>query len=216
MSTRGAKRPQKRYVYETIPAPGVVRPPRSWGYGRISTFDQSTELQVSALSACDQVITDEGVSGSTEGATRPGLSKLLGALASGDTVVVWKLDRLGRSLTDLCGLVKTLEDKGVIFKSITEGFDMSTPAGKFMFHMLAACAEFERAMIRERVLAGVKNAQANGVHCGRKPKLSAIQMDTIRDMVKKGKSLLTIAATFHVSKRTISRALAHAPGGVIQ
>lgn len=204
----------RRYIYETLPHPGAVRPPRCFGYGRVSTFDQSTELQVSALSACDQVITDEGVSGSTEGATRPGLSKLLGALCAGDTVTVWKLDRLGRSLTDLCGLVKTFQDKGVIFKSITEGFDMSTPAGKFMFHMLAACAEFERAMIRERVLAGVKNAQANGIHCGRKPILSALQLETIKEMVKQGKNIVTIAATFHVSKRTISRALAlRAPGG---
>jgi len=179
----------------------------------VSTFDQSTELQVAALKECDQVITDEGVSGSTEGATRPGLGKLLGSLQSGDTVIVWKLDRLGRSLTDLCGLVRTFQDKGVIFKSITEGFDMSTPAGKFMFHMLAACAEFERAMIRERVIAGLKNAKANGIHCGRKPKLSQLQMETIRGMVKEKKNIAIIAATFHVSKKTISRAL-RAPGGV--
>ncbi len=210
--SRPARRKPIQYVYEVLPSPGAQRASKVFGYGRVSTFDQSTELQVSALKACDQVITDEGVSGSTEGATRPGLSKLLGALAPGDTVVVWKLDRLGRSLTDLCGLVKTFQDKGVIFKSITEGFDMSTPAGKFMFHMLAACAEFERAMIRERVLAGVKNAQANGVHCGRKPKLSNIQMDTIRDMAAKGKSLMTIAATFHVSKKTVSRALSARQG----
>ncbi len=169
MSTRrGAKRPQTKYVYETLPSPGAHRAKKVFGYGRVSTFDQSTELQVAALKECDQVITDEGVSGSTEGATRPGLSKLLGSLQTGDTVIVWKLDRLGRSLTDLCGLVKTFQDKGVIFKSITEGFDMSTPAGKFMFHMLAACAEFERAMIRERVIAGLKNAKANGIHVSKR------------------------------------------------
>jgi len=203
------RRIKTAYVYETLPAPGALRPPKVFGYGRVSTSDQSTEMQTEALrrAGCEQIITDEGVSGSTSGASRQGLKTLLGALAPGDTVAVWKLDRLGRSLTDLCELVATMRAKGVVFKSITEGFDMSTPAGEFMFHMLGACAQFERAMIRERVIAGIANAKARHVRFGRKPKMSDLQVDQIRRMLAEGHTYTQIMAVFKIAKTTLRRAL---------
>jgi DNA invertase Pin-like site-specific DNA recombinase len=217
MSTRKRSGARQRYEYETVtlPAPGAARPPRKWGYARVSTGDQSTDLQIADLekAGCDQIITDDGVSGAT--ANRPGLIKLLGALAPGDSLTVWKLDRLGRSLSDLINILDGLKAKEVTFRSLKESIDTETAAGRMVWQMLGVFAEFERLMINERLAAGQKVAMAKGVRFGRKPKLSEVQMETIRDMHVKGKRLVTIAATFHVSKRTITRALAlRAPGGV--
>lgn len=131
------------------------------GYARVSTQDQDIQLQIDALNAdgCERIYQDV-VSGSK--AARPGLDGLLSHLRPGDTVVVWKLDRLGRSLKHLIETVSGFEDTGVGFRSITEGIDTTTPAGKLVFHIFASLAEFERALIIERTKAGLESARARG------------------------------------------------------
>lgn len=204
-----AKRKPVVYQYETLPNPKAVRGPKAFGYGRVSTADQTTEPQIDALkkAGAEQVITDDGVSGATAGALRPGLKMLLDTMQKGDTLIVWKLDRLGRSVGDLIRLVQGFKEKGVIFKSLTEGFDMSTPAGEMMFHMLAALAQFERALITERINAGIANAKRNGVALGPKPKFGKIQVDEMRRMRAQGRTYKEIRTIFKCHRATIARLL---------
>ena len=128
------------------------------GYARVSTLDQSPELQQDALQAagCEKVFTDK-ITGTAK--TRPELDKLKEQLREGDTLVVWRLDRLGRSLKDLIEWVAYLETKGVEFKSLQESIDTTTSTGKLVFHMFAALAEFERNLIRERTQARTRGCQ---------------------------------------------------------
>lgn len=136
------------------------------GYMRVSTDDQDTALQEAALVkyGCDKIYSDK-VSGTTT--TRIGLDLALLALKPGDTFVVWKLDRLGRTVRQLKDSVEDFERKGITFTSLTEMIDTSTAQGRLFFHMLAAFAEFEREIIKQRSSAGVAAAKAKGVHCGR-------------------------------------------------
>jgi DNA invertase Pin-like site-specific DNA recombinase len=131
------------------------------GYARISTEEQTLNLQLDALKAagCDQVFTDR-VSGAR--AERPGLTTALGHLRDGDTLVVWRLDRLGRSLPHLIETVTGLADRGVSFKSLTESIDTTNTGGRLIFHIFGALAEFERDLIRERTRAGLTAARARG------------------------------------------------------
>src|SRR5215204_2540846 len=131
------------------------------GYARVSTEEQTLSLQLDALKAasCDQVFTDR-VSGAK--AERPGLANALGHLRSGDTLVVWRLDRLGRSLPHLIATVTALADRGVGFQSLTESIDTTNTGGRLIFHIFGALAEFERDLIRERTQAGLKAARARG------------------------------------------------------
>src|SRR3984957_7298344 len=124
------------------------------GYARVSTDDQSAALQIDALRAvgCERVFTDKA-SGTL--AHRPQLDKMLDHLRSGDVVVVWRLDRLGRSLKNLIALVEVLADKGVGFRSLTESIDTTTAGGKLVFHVFAALGEFERELMKERTMAGL-------------------------------------------------------------
>src|SRR3954468_10749744 len=137
------------------------------GYARISTDDQNLDLQRDALTkaGCEQIYTDR-VSGTK--ATRPGLREALSHLRSGDTLVVWRLDRLGRSLRHLIDTITDLQQRDVGFRSLQEQIDTTMPGGKLIFHIFGALAEFERDLIRQRTLAGLAAARARG-HAGGRP-----------------------------------------------
>ena len=136
------------------------------GYARVSTQDQNLHLQKDALTkaGCEKIFTDT-ISGSTQ--ERKGLDEALNFLRSGDTLVVWKLDRLGRTMKHLIDTVTRLKDKGIGFKSLTENIDTTTPGGKLIFHVFGSLAEFERDLIQERTQAGLLAARARGRHGGR-------------------------------------------------
>ena len=136
------------------------------GYARVSTHLQNKELQLDALkkAGCERIFTDE-ITGSK--ADRQGLNDALAFLRPGDTFIVWKMDRAGRSLMHLLTILKTLQEQGVGFVSLTENIDTTTPGGKLIFHLMGAIAEFERDLIRERTNAGLSAARARGQsRCG--------------------------------------------------
>jgi DNA invertase Pin-like site-specific DNA recombinase len=136
-------------------------------YARVSTEEQNLGLQRDALeeAGCDVICQDEGISGMTR--ERAGLTQALSAIEAGDTLVVWKLDRLGRSQGFLCELVDQLGRQGAGFKSLTDSIDTNTQSGRLVFHIMGALAEFERGLIRERTKAGMKAAKKRGRHVGR-------------------------------------------------
>ena len=178
------------------------------GYARVSTEDQDTRLQLDALTdaGCERIY-QEVVSGSNR--ERPQLAKCLDALRHGDTLTVWRLDRLGRSLKDLVGMVSDLEARGVAFSSLNEAIDTGSAGGKLIFHVFAALAEFERSLIRERTRAGLAAARARGRKGGRPRKMSP-------DQVRKAKAMLLdpymtkgeVARRFKVTRMTLNKALA--------
>jgi DNA invertase Pin-like site-specific DNA recombinase len=138
------------------------------GYARVSTADQTLEPQTDILSevGCKKLFTDVASGVRTE---RPGLDKAFSFCRKGDTLVVWKLDRMGRSMSHLIELVQKLEQMGVGFQSLTEKIDTTTAGGRLIFHLFGALAEFERDLIRERVQAGLKSARTRGRKGGRPP-----------------------------------------------
>jgi DNA invertase Pin-like site-specific DNA recombinase len=142
-----------------------------FGYARVSTFDQNLELQKDALkkAGCEEIFVEKA---SGAKADRPALKDLLRKLRPGDTLIVWKLDRLGRSLQHLIESVNKLEKNGMAFKSLTESIDTTTPNGKLIFHIFGALAEFERGLIAERTRAGLASARERGRKGGRKKGLS--------------------------------------------
>jgi DNA invertase Pin-like site-specific DNA recombinase len=144
-----------------------------YGYARTSTDDQTTALQLAALkrARCSHIFEDKGLSGAST--KRPGLVRCLRTLRAGDTLIVWKLDRLGRSLRDLIAMLDELRGRGVRFQSLTEAIDTETPTGRTMWQMIGVLAELERSLISERTRAGVAAARRRGIQFGRKPKLSA-------------------------------------------
>lgn len=177
------------------------------GYARVSTDDQNAELQVDALkkSGCLKVFTDKA-SGSL--ANRPQLDRMLDQLRPGDIVVVWRLDRLGRSLKNLIALVEELAEKGVGFRSLTESIDTTTANGKLFFSIMGALAEFERDLIRERTLAGLAVARARGRVGGRPPVMTADKVMVARQMYdSREHTVEAIARTLGVSRKTIYRHL---------
>ncbi|EFF8886618.1 recombinase family protein, partial [Escherichia coli] len=139
------------------------------GYVRVSTNEQNTALQRNALESagCELIFEDKASGKQTE---RPGLKKVLRMLSRGDTLVVWKLDRLGRSMRHLVVLVEELRDRGINFRSLADSIDTSTPMGRFFFHVMGALAEMERELIVERTRAGLDAARAEGRIGGRRPK----------------------------------------------
>src|SRR6202521_3699923 len=147
-----------------------------YGYARVSTNEQNPALQLAALkkAGCKTVFKDEGISGATT--KRPALTRCLKALEAGDTLIVWKLDRLGRSLGDLIHMLDELRAQEIKFRSLTEAIDTATPTGRAMWQMIGVLAELERSLIVERTRAGVKAAQQRGEKVGRKPKLAAPQI----------------------------------------
>ena len=178
------------------------------GYARVSKGDQDTALQLKALGGAGASKTfTENASGSRW--DRPELHKALEQLREGDVLVVWKLDRLSRSLKDLLTLLEQVESRGAGFRSLTENIDTTTPAGRMMMQMVGSFAEFERAMIRERTRAGLEQARSQGRVGGRRPKLSLQQQQEIREAVESGRrSAAECARLFGVSQATVSRLLA--------
>lgn len=178
-----------------------------YGYARTSTDDQTTALQLAALkrARCSHIFEDEGLSGTT--AKRPALLRCLRTLRAGDTLIVWKLDRLGRSLRDLITMLDGLRERGIRFQSLTEAIDTETPTGRAMWQMIGVLAELERSLITERTRAGVKSAQRRGVKFGRKPKLSAEQIEHARKLIEAGESRQYVANLLNVGRVTLYRAL---------
>ena len=180
------------------------------GYARVSTADQDLQLQLDALdkAGCDQVFTDKASGARTK---RPGLDTCVEALAPGDTLVVWRLDRLGRSMPHLVGLVEELLGKGIGFRSLLDGaIDTTTASGELMFHIFSSLAQFERRLVQERTQAGLAAARARGRLGGRRP----IRADDPRVVSAKrlhkdrGLSINEICKTLGISRPTFYRYLA--------
>jgi len=179
----------------------------SIGYARVSTVGQQTGVQEDALgqAGCERIFTDHGVSGAK--ASRPQLDACLAYLRPGDTLVVWKLDRLGRSVSHLVHAVGQLAERGVQFVSLTEGFDTTTAAGRLLFHILAALAEMERELIRERTLAGLQAARASGKALGRQTVMTPQRIEVAGRMLGEGRPVAEVAKTLGVGRATLYRAL---------
>ena len=178
------------------------------GYARVSTTDQSAELQHDALTAagCEQVFTDKVTGSGLQ--IRPEWEACRRTFRKGDTLVVWRLDRLGRSMKELVGIIQDLEDQGVGFLSITEKIDTTSAGGKLIFHIFGALAEFEHTLIRERTLAGLSAARARGRKGGRKPKLSKDDVRNAAAMLKDPSVLKSeVAEHFGVSRMTLNESL---------
>lgn len=173
------------------------------GYARVSTDDQKLDLQKDALTKAGCLdIYEEKVSG--KAADRPVLDYCRRALSAGDTLVVWRLDRLGRSLPDLVRIVGELELAGVGFESISEKIETGSASGKLIFHVFAALAEFERNVIRERTQAGLEAARARGRKGGRKPALNAKQVREIKALLRDPDvPVADVAKRYEVSRTTI-------------
>jgi DNA invertase Pin-like site-specific DNA recombinase len=180
------------------------------GYARVSTNEQDTAAQVAALKAagCERIYR-ENVSGGRW--DRPELQRLLDQLRKGDVLVVWKLDRLSRSLRDVLTIMERLVEAKAGFRSLTEAIDTTSPAGRMMMQMVGAFAEFERAMLRERTKAGLEAARRDGRIGGRPPKLTSQQQaEIIRTVSRGSKTAADAARLFSVHPATISRLLARA------
>src|SRR5207247_1920808 len=178
------------------------------GYARVSTTDQDTALQIDALKRAEcEVIHEEHRSGADRG--RPELARMLASLQPGDKVIVYKLDRLARSLADLLDILGAIERSGAAFQSITETIDTKTPAGRMLMQMLGAFAEFERGMIIERTNAGLRAARQRGVRLGRLPILSDEQAAEMARLYCAGDHTMTaLARRLGCSISTIKRELA--------
>jgi DNA invertase Pin-like site-specific DNA recombinase len=175
------------------------------GYARLSTTDQTLALQQDALTTagCERIFTETASGAQTD---RPGLSEALSHLREGDILVVWKLDRLGRSLKDLITRITELQNKDIGFKSLTEQVDTTTSGGKLIFHIFGALAEFERDIIRERTKAGLIAARARGKKGGRRPNLTPKEIALVRKLYEdKQTPVADICRMFKVSRMTLGR-----------
>ncbi len=173
------------------------------GYARVSTDDQHLEMQRDALNraGCAQIYEERASGRDTE---RPELDHCLRSLRSGDTLVVWRLDRLGRSLPDLVRIIAELEARQINFESLGEKIETGSAAGRLIFHVFAALAEFERSLIRERTHAGLAAARARGRNGGRRPKLDAKQIHEIRVLLRDPKvRIVDVARRYGVSRTTV-------------
>jgi DNA invertase Pin-like site-specific DNA recombinase len=179
------------------------------GYARVSTDEQSLDLQLDALRAagCQRVFSDQGMSGGTT--DRPGLKQAMSAARAGGKLVVWRLDRLGRSLPHLIRLVEELGERGIQFHSLMENIDTSSSSGRLIFHIMGALAEFERNLISERTRAGMAAARVRGARLGRRSALSAPDICQLKNAHKAGVELSTLTNRFGVSERTLRRYLKH-------
>ena len=174
------------------------------GYARVSTRDQNLDLQTAALSkaGCARIF-EETISGAKR--ARPELARVLDHVRAGDTLVVWKLDRLGRSVKDLVELVGELEKRGVHFQSVTDNIDTSTPAGRFFFHVMASLAQMERELLVERTRAGLDAARAQGRVGGRKRAMTQSKLESARKLLASGAAPRDVAADLGMSVPTLYR-----------
>ncbi len=180
------------------------------GYMRVSTDNdrQSTDLQRDALVAAGvdaRHLFEDHASGAKD--SRPGLAKALDFVQPGDVLVVWKLDRLGRSLSHLLTIVTTLRERQVAFRSLTEALDTTTPTGEFLFHVFGALAQYERALTHERVMAGLAAAKRRGRRGGRPPAIADEKLDTILAALNSGMSKAAVCRTFGVKRTTLLETL---------
>lgn len=182
------------------------------GYARVSTAEQDTALQTDALrkAGCDKIFEDT-VSGAK--ADRPGLAAALAYVREGDALVVWRLDRLGRSLPHLIETIGALEARGVGFRSLTEAIDTTTSGGRLIFHVFGALGQFERDLIRERTKAGLTAAAARGRKGGRKPVVTAEKLQRAREHLANGLTVREAAARLKVGKTALYAALKAAGSG---
>jgi DNA invertase Pin-like site-specific DNA recombinase len=185
---------------------GQRRPLPHIGYARVSTIDQDPALQLDALAAagCAKTFEDRASGARTD---RDGLRRALDYVREGDVLVVWKLDRLGRSLPHLIETVAALDKRGVGFRSITEAIDTTTPGGRLVFHLFGALGQFERDLIQERTRAGLAAAAARGRKGGRKPVVSADKLERARSMVTKGLTVREAAVRLKIGKTALYEAL---------
>ncbi|WP_438271100.1 recombinase family protein [Shimia thalassica] len=180
------------------------------GYARVSTEDQNTKLQTDALSeaGCEKVFLEKASGAQRD---RPELQAALNYMREGDTLIVWKMDRLARSMRQLIDTVEDLEARRVGFRSLTETIDTTTPGGKLIFHIFGALAEFERSIIQERTKAGLKAARALGKFGGRPPSLSDQDVAAARAMLSDPELTVSeVASRLGVAASTLYR---HLPGG---
>ncbi len=177
------------------------------GYARVSTVEQNLKLQLTALrkTDCEHIFEDLGVSG--KATERKGLAAAMNALNKGDTLVVWRLDRLGRSLGHLIEIINQIAAKGAHFQSLNEAIDTNSSGGRLVFHMMGALAEFERSLISERTRAGLKEAKDSGKTLGRPKSLTAQQVDIARKALASGEATIEeLAERYGVHSRTLTRA----------
>ena len=177
------------------------------GYARVSTQDQDAIAQINALKSagCELIFQEKASGGRWE---RPELHRLLGQLRKGDVLVVWKLDRLSRSLKDVLSLMEKIQQVGAGFQSLTEAVETTSPGGRMLMQIVGSFAEFERAMLRERTRNGLNAARKQGSIGGRPQKLNAHQREEIVQFVSSGqKSSADVARLFKVHPSTISRLL---------
>ena len=181
------------------------------GYARVSTSEQDLTFQCDALVAAGvtRIFEDRGVSGAK--VERAGLNAALAFLREGDTLVVWKLDRLGRSMTNLLQTVAELEGRGVGFRSLTETIDTTTPTGRLVFHLFGALGQFERDLIRERTGAGLQAAAARGRKGGRPVALTSEKVARARSLIASGLNVREAAVRVKVSKSALYMALRGIP-----
>jgi DNA invertase Pin-like site-specific DNA recombinase len=174
------------------------------GYARVSTEEQSLDLQLDALhqAGCERVFVEKASASTTE---RPGLCEAHSHLRQGDVLIVWKLDRLGRSVKGLVDLVEELARAGVQFRSLTDGIDTTTPTGRFFFHMMASLAQMERELIVERTKAGLEAARRRGRLVGRKRRMTPGKVESARQLFRSGMTAREVADNLGVSIPTLYR-----------
>ena len=185
------------------------------GYARVSTDEQNLDLQIEALTeaGCDRIITDQAQSGAKAAETRAGFSEALELLGPADLLVVWKLDRVGRSIADLIHLLKLFGDRGIEFRSLTDGIDTTTAGGRLVFHIMGALAEFERDLIQERTKAGLRAAKKRGKRLGRPPALSTAQITHAKTVIEtKRETVSGMAEILGVNRSTLQRAMSREAG----
>ncbi len=188
------------------------------GYARVSTEEQNLDLQIEALTeaGCDRIISDQAKSGATEAESRAGFSKAMELLGDGDLLVVWKLDRVGRSIADLIHLLKLFGDRGIEVRSLTDGIDTTTPGGRLVFHIMGALAEFERDLIQERTKAGLRAAKKRGKRLGRPSALTAAQIQHAKTAIEaKSETVSGMAEILGVNRSTLQRALKRDPSASV-
>ncbi|MCU5514415.1 recombinase family protein [Bacillus wiedmannii] len=175
-----------------------------FGYARVSTKKQSLDMQLDELNryGCEEIVTEKE-SGAKK--NRKELQLLLGKLRKGDKLVVYKLDRLGRTMHQLANLLQEFNEKGINFVSIKDGIDTSTTMGQFLFHIFGAVAEMERSIINERVVSGVAAAKQRGKQGGRKKAHTVQQIESMMEAVEMGRTKIEICEIYNVSRATLYR-----------